>query len=134
MVMPNGDVFESTCDMLDVTSNHRPSIGWCLVDVHGHEHRWYVGDQPATVYRPGLKYETPSLVWVKDGEAYWEDDDEPHAVGHLECRLCGEHIQPGYMADTYRQYMPGLRRFRINGVEVLREEFEHRIRKVQAGL
>ena len=75
------------CDSIEVTSRHRPNPSWTAVDSHGHEHRWYVDGVPATSYNPMTKYETPTLVWVKDGEQWWSDDDEPHDVGHYECVL-----------------------------------------------
>ena len=65
----------------------------------------------------------PSLIWVKDGEEYYEDDDEPHPIGHLECRQCGEHIQPRSTADEFQQFAPGLRWFTIDGRRVSKDEF-----------
>jgi hypothetical protein len=121
------DIFETGCDLIDVTSLHRPDPRWRLVDAHGHEHRWYVDGKLAVSYRPEAHYETPTLVWIKDGEEYWEDDDEPHPVGHLECRECGERIEPGYTADDTTQQIPGLRWCRINGQLVSREEFDRRL-------
>lgn len=125
------DTLETGCDLLDVTSLHRPDTAWRFVDAHGHDHRWYVdGGGPggehisASGYSPQLRYITPTLIWVKDGEEYWEDDAEPDAVGHLECAQCGERIAPAYCADTTRQFIAGLRWFRINGRLVSREEFE----------
>ena len=82
---------------------------------------------PATNYNAVHDYVTPTLLWVKDGEEFWEDDDEPHDVGHLECRQCGEHVSPGYTADTYRVYIPGLRWYRINGESVSEQDFERRL-------
>lgn len=111
--------FESGCDMLEVTSLHRPNLSWHLIDDEGHGHRWL----PAGNYNPTIKYEVPSLVWVKDGEEYWEDDDEPHDVGHHECRLCGQRIEPGYCPDSSEQYISGLRWYRVDGRSVSREEF-----------
>ncbi len=127
---PSGDVFEVHTDMIDVSMLHRPDTAWKHVDANGHAHRWHVTGhaEPATSYAPPASYETPSLVWVKDGEEYWEDDDEPHDVGHLECRECGEHVSPGYTSDTTQQMIPGLRHYRINGQSVTREDFERRWR------
>ncbi len=85
-----------------------------------------MGAQPATAYRPLNRHETPTLIWVKDGEEYWEDDDEAHDVGHLECRQCGEHIEPRYKPDDTTQHIPGLRRYRINGESVSPDEFQRR--------
>jgi hypothetical protein len=124
-ISKSGDLFESG-NFLDVTSLHRPDTSWRQLDAHGHEHRWYVEGKPAVSYRPSDKHETPTLVWVKDGEAYWPDDDEPHDVGHLECRQCGEHIEPRYCADTTTQHIAGPRWYRINGESVSFDEFERR--------
>jgi hypothetical protein len=111
-------------DLIDVTSMHRPDTSWLMTDAHGHEHRWYSGGKPAGNYRPDEKYETPTLVWVKDGEEYWEDDDEPHDVGHLECGLCGEHVAPRYRSDSCRQCIAGRPWFRVDGRYVSEEEFQ----------
>lgn len=121
------NVFECYRDMIEVTSHHRPDTTWRFVDARDHEHRWYEGDRPARYYDPSLSYDTPTLIWVKDGEEYWQDDDEPHEVGHLECRQCGEHVNPGYKADDTRQYVAGIFHGRINGVFVSKEEFETRL-------
>ncbi len=102
-------VSEQMYDLIDVTSLRRPDTAWQFVDAHGHMHRWFNGSEPATTYNPESKYTTPSLKWVKDGESYWPDDDEPHDVGHLECSECGEHIKPGYRADDCQQFIRGLR-------------------------
>ncbi|MCR4375619.1 MAG: hypothetical protein NUW22_12300 [Acidobacteria bacterium] len=115
--------FETFCDVVEVTSIRRPDTSWRKVDQLGHSHCWYTDGAPADSYRPDHCYVTPSLVWVKDGETFYEDDDEPHDVGHLECRECGEKIEPGYTADTMSQHIPGMRRFRIDGVSVSEEEF-----------
>ena len=122
----NEDTFEIYRDMMDVTSMSRPNVGCILVDKAGHAHRWLEDGKLATHYNPSAHYEIPSLVWVKDGEKYWEDDDQPHDVGHHECRICGEHIVPPYCADTYQQYAPGLVHYKINGLSVSKEEFERR--------
>lgn len=118
--------FRMECDPIEVTMLHRPDTGWKFIDAAGHEHRWYVGDEPADRYDPMTRYGTPTLTWVKDGEEYWEGDDEPHPVGHLECRICGEHVQPQYKADECRQYIPGLKRCYIDDQPVSYDEFTRR--------
>ena len=124
---PSGQLlFESGCELVDVTSLHRPDTSWQVIDAQGHEHCWYVNGLPAGSYNPATTHETPTLVWIKDGEEYWEDDDEPHAVGHLECRQCGERLRPGYTADAYQVYVPGLRWYRIDGERVTEAEFMRR--------
>jgi len=121
------DVFELRRDMMDATSMYRPNVGLAIIDAAGHAHAWCNQDgTPATYYTPSARYDMPSIMWVKDGEEYYEEDDEPHDVGHNECRLCGEHIAPPYTADDYPVFVPGLAHCYINGVEVGREEFERR--------
>lgn len=120
--MKTTDVLECGCEPMEVTSMHRPDTGWKIVDAQGHEHRWHVNGTVATRYDPCLQYETPSLVWVKDGEAI-DEDGEPYDVGHSECLQCGEHIAPGYTADVYRCFVPGLRWYKIAGRLVSESEF-----------
>lgn len=122
----NGDVLEMSCDRIEVTSNHRPDTSWVVTDKVGHEHRWFANGSPASRYSPMDTHDVPTLVWVKDGEEYWAGDDEPHDVGHLECRQCGEHIRPRYTADDCRQYVHGLRRCCVNGLPVSLEEFQRK--------
>lgn len=127
----NGDVFEMSFDLMDVTSMRRPDETWRYTDVRGHLHQWFEDGQPMERYRPDRTHDTPTLVWVKDGEEYWEGDDEPHPVGHNECRECGEHIEPRYTADTTTQYVAGLLHCRINGQVATREEFERQFKESQ---
>ena len=119
--------FECGQELVDVTSNHRPDTSWHFTDAQGHEHRWYVEGKPAATYHPEATHDTPTLVWVKDGVEYWEDDDEPHDVGHLECRQCGESIAPAYTADAWVQHIGGLRWYRIDGQLVSEDEFRRRV-------
>jgi hypothetical protein len=123
----NGDVFESGCELVDVTSCYRPDPSWRYTDQSGHEHRWYVNGQPAESYSPTAQYSLPTLAWVVDYVAYYEDG-EPYDVGHYECAVCStERVQPRYTADTFTQYVPGLRWFRVNGESVSAEEFKRRM-------
>lgn len=124
--------FRVESDRIDVTSNHRPDTSWRFTDAAGHEHQWFADGTPASGYVPSAKHSTPTLKWVKDGEAYWPDDDEPHDVGHNECIQCGEHIEPRYTADTNSQYIAGPKYCYINDEPVSLEEFERRAR--EAGL
>lgn len=116
-------VLECHRDMIDVTSNHRPDIAWIFTDSNGHVHRWYDdNDKPSTVYRPIVSYSVPSIKWVKDGIGYYPDGSE-YEIGHYECILCGETVDPGYTADTVTQYVPGLTHYLVNGQAVSRDEF-----------
>lgn len=122
------DLFEYGCDMVDVTSISRPDTNWRFVDKADHEHRWHVvGKGVATSYDPNNRHEVPGLVWVKDGVEYLDDDGEPHYYGHSECAVCGDRVNPGYTPDDTRQFIPGLRYYRINGKHVDRDEFKRRL-------
>ena len=123
----DGTVLRSEVDMIDATMMHRPAVGWKHVDAAGHVHEWHVvkadgSRESATSYSPLQSYDVPSLAWVKDGEWY-DEDGEPHPVGHNECRQCAERIEPAYTADTCQQMVPGLRRYYINDEPVSREAF-----------
>lgn len=129
---PNGDVFRIETSLFEVTSLRRPDTGWRFTDAQGHEHRWFEDGQQADGYNPSAKHSTPTLKWVKTGEEYYDGDDEPHDVGHLECIQCGQRVDPKYTADTNRQYAKGLAYCYINDQCVPSEEFERRAR--EAGL
>lgn len=123
---PSGDVFESGCDMIDVTSNNRPDTNWKEIDANGHVHQWYVDGKPATGYRPGARHETPTLAWVKDGVGYYPDGSE-YDIGHYECAECRAPVRsPGMKPDMNTVYMPGLRWYTINGQHVSPDEFKRR--------
>lgn len=131
MLYMGGHRFEYHCDLIETTGISRPDTSWKFVDSHGHTHTWHqVMGGP---YGLQISYYTPTLVWVKDGEEWWEYDDEPHAVGHLECKQCGDHVKPGYCADTNRQYMAGLKHFLIDGESVSEHEFRRRLQEAQNG-
>lgn len=121
----SGDVFEMERDLIDVTSMHRPDVGWRFTDARGHLHQWFADGKPAVSYNPAETHDVPSLVWIKDGVGYYEDG-EPYDIGHNECRKCGEHIAPAYTSDTCTQYVAGLARYYINGEPVQPDEFKRR--------
>lgn len=116
-------VYSITRDMIDVTCLSRPDTSWKYIDRSGHVHRWYEKGRPATKYYPTAIYTTPTLVCIYDGAGYYEEG-EGYNIDHMECRLCGEPIEPVYTADTINQYMKGLSRYSIDGVLVSREEFK----------
>jgi hypothetical protein len=113
---PSGRVFECEVERIDVTCLHRPDDAWAFTDAAGHEHRWHFDGKPGT-YRPQAKADVPTLKWVRTGTGYYEDG-EPYAIGHHECRECGEHVTPQHTADSHRQYVPGLRYYSIDGQSV----------------
>lgn len=134
MMKAGDDVFESGCELMDVTSLSRPDPRWVHVDTHGHEHRWVNrAGVPATSYSPSESYDVPTLVRISDGVESFDDGDgyidEIH-VWHDECRLCGDRVDRGTTADTTTQYIPGMRWCRINGQGVTKQEFEARLKAI----
>jgi hypothetical protein len=123
----NGDVFETDCDLVDVTSMHRPDTSWRHVDTYGHTHRWFRDGQPADAYAPQGQYEVPTIRWVFESYGFYEDGTQ-YEIGHHECRQCGDRLEPRYTADSECQYVPGLRRYRINGEPVTAETFTARLK------
>ncbi len=117
--------FVTRCEPIDVTSTNRPDTGWCYIDKAGHEHRWYDGDEPASTYSPTKNYHLPTLRWVVDGMAAYPDGEE-YEEGHHECVYCGEHVLPSCTGDSFRQHIPGPVEYEIDGVPVLKDEFERR--------
>lgn len=125
------DVYELRRDAISVSSMlPRPDTSWHFFDAAGHDHRWCLtrsyGHPPAKSYNPIEGYVVPTIVWVKDGETWYEEDDEPTPIGHYECEECKEHIKPGYTTDTDERYIAGKLRCFINDKPVSREEFERR--------
>lgn len=122
MLHAGGRTFEIHQDLHEVTAMHRPDETWIFVDAQGHEHFW-VFDGVRGPYSVNANASVPSVVFVKTGEEYWEDDDEPHAVGYEACVQCGEKVVPRFCADQYTQYVRGLKRYRVDGESVSREAF-----------
>jgi hypothetical protein len=127
-ICKNGDVLRSTVDMIEVTSLSRPDEHWRFKDAAGHEHSWFAGGKPATFYQAIMAYDLPTLLRVEDTPG----DDEYPATGHYECRECHEHVQPGTAADSFQQFIPGLRRFYINDRSVSWERMQERVAQERA--
>jgi hypothetical protein len=125
--------FRTYCDQFEVTSMHRPNTSWRFTDAHGHEHRWHVtGDEhPATRYLPTETYDVPTLEWVKTGEEWIEDAEEPFEVGSYFCKVCGEEVDKGFTADDTRQFIPGMRHYTIDGESVSAEVFAAKVAEAQ---
>lgn len=124
----SGETFESYTDKIDVTRMSRPDTSWHFVDAAGHEHRWYHNGEPAKAYDPMHRHDLPTLERVLDPPMIDEEDldTDDYQRSHLECRICREHIRPGYTSDAYRTYIAGLTRYSINGASVSHEEFKAR--------
>lgn len=122
--------FEMECEPIEVTSISRPDERWAYTDPSGHMHRWEWEDDKRE-YRPGVSASVPTVRYVVDGVDVDECGDE-HEYGHHECVLCGAHVTIGTTADTCRQYMPGLKTYRVDGAIVSEAEFK-RIYNAQHG-
>jgi hypothetical protein len=110
---PKGTLSVSV-DVVEVTDMQpRPDKSWRYTDKQGHEH-----------YYDGYPVPYPTLTHVLD-ETYWcQDCRDDHTDGHLECRICGEHINPGLTGPSaFREYVPGLRHYKLDGVEITEERF-----------
>lgn len=125
------EIFQDV-DLLDVTSLHRVDPAWRFVDAQGHEHRWHdEHGYEAKDYSPSAHYHVPTVLKVDDEPEYAEDGEEI-PVWHYECRECRQVVDPGYTADTSRQFIPGMKRetILVDGLRVTREELQ----KLRVGL
>lgn len=109
-----GDVLRVEIEQVDITSG-LPTADrqWRYLDAAGHEHYWQA-EYP--------RY--PTLVEVKLGDPHWCD-----ACGDLEqdmqlvCKDCHEVIEPDMIpGDSFRRFIPGLRRYFLNDVEIGEEQ------------
>lgn len=127
----SGNTYRIERSMLEVTSMSRPDTDWKVLDAHGHEHRWYVESGgpdghhiSASRYSPQHRYITPTLNWIHERFAYYEDGSR-YSIGHYACAQCGERIEnPRTKADDCEQYVPGLARYYVNDRSVQPEEFK----------
>jgi hypothetical protein len=99
-------------DTIDVTPIQEPDPNWKFRDKQNHAHVWRMGnDIPPYV---------PTIRYVEDSPG---TEDHP-AIGHHECRICGEHVEVGFMATTVRKHVAGLRSYFINEEEVSKEKYD----------
>lgn len=61
-----------------------PDLDWRYVDNKGHGHFWSKGGKIL-----------PTLKKVVTGKGYFEDGSS-YDIWHMECKLCGAEIEPGY--------------------------------------
>ncbi len=120
---PVGELSVKT-DMIEVTDmGPRPDHGWTYTDKQGHEH-----------YYDGYPVPYPTLADVSDGWHYCPDCRDEHDDSHLECRICGEHIVPGMRGgDMSPQYVPGRRRFELDGTEISEARFTGLLNRYRPG-
>lgn len=108
-------VYRVECEQIEVTSlNPRPDPGWHYTDLAGHEHD----------HRRELLVETYDDP--DDDPVYIDEDGEEwNAPTHLECRECGEWIEPGTLPPSpFAEYVPGVVRYYRDDVEISETEFK----------
>lgn len=113
-------------EQIEVTTNlPRQDQNWRFTDAAGHEHRWVAGSEPDMPY--------PTLKRVVDS-TYWCDGcREEHDEAHLECRLCGEAIEPGMVGpEPFRKFIPGRRSAYLNGQPISGERAEELLAQARA--
>lgn len=101
-------------DVVDVPSlMGGPDHSWTYTDKMGHDH-----------YYDGYPVPYPTLVEISTG-AYWcQDCRDEHDRSHLECRICGEEIQPAMRGGSpFVERVPGRRWFELDGVEISEARF-----------
>lgn len=91
----------------------RPDPDWRYTDPAGHEH----DSSYALLIRVQDDPDEPPFYVDDDGEEW-------NAPDHLECRLCGEHIEPGTIGPSpFREFVPGPVRYYRDDVEITEAEF-----------
>jgi hypothetical protein len=86
----------------------RPDTMWRGVDAHGHEHRWMVDDE---------HWDIPTCVSREehvpcDGSCgNW--DCEGYDITVWECAVCGDRVEPRWVADTSVKSLPGPTRMSV---------------------
>ena len=118
----SGKWFEICRDLLDVTRISRPDTSWQYTDPYGHVHQWWCEGKPSDRYSPSERYELPTLVWVRTGTGYFPDG-EPYAIGDYVCVQCRNVVVPRFCPDTTKQYILGMLHYRVDGLEVTKDEF-----------
>lgn len=111
--MPEG-VLSMEAEMVEAPSmGGGPDHNWTYTDKLGHDH-----------YYDGYPVPYPTLVDVSDGTYYCADCHDEHDRSHLECRICGEEIEPAVRGgNTFMQWVPGRRRFTLDGAEITEARF-----------
>lgn len=83
---------------------------WRFTDAAGHVHH--------CEYAAPDHY--PTLITVLDASWWCEDCHDEHDDTHLECRQCGQEIQPGMTGPGIR-YIAGLTTYTLDGEEITEE-------------
>lgn len=99
-------------EMIDVTSGlPRPDETWSYIDRQGHGHRYDNG--------------YPTLVEVVDRTYWCADCNDEHQDTHLECRICGESIEPGMRGPSpFREFAPGRTAYYLNDEPISPERYQ----------
>ena len=94
----NGPTYRTEVEQIELTSyGPQPDPDWRCTDHAGHEH----DASRETLVMVQDDPDEPPFYTDEDGEEY-------NAPTHLECRLCGEHIEPGVVGPSpFRSFIPG---------------------------
>lgn len=79
---------KNICSLYD---SYKPDPAWNYQDRAGHIHRWDLAAKKVHSIKRVIDQVIPHCC---DGN-YWEEE-----ISHLECRECGEVIEPGYLIDV----------------------------------
>jgi hypothetical protein len=107
---PDGELIISR-DLIRVDYLSDLDRNWEFTDAAGHQHHC---DYDAADHYPTLRDVTDGAYWCGDCR-------EEHGDSHWECRLCGEHIQPG-LTGPGTIYRPGMISATFNGHPVSMEQ------------
>lgn len=103
---PRAGVLTVEVEAIEVTTLTKPDPSWSTVDRAGHFHA------TAPVQERGLRrveYPTLDVRSVHHDCAGCEDDEEceGYDVSEYACRICGETVSPGVLANMFREMAPG---------------------------
>lgn len=114
----NGHEFSIERSMIDASVMSAPDPNWKQVDRNGHVHVWHFDAEG--------RASTPTLKFVRTG-SWFSEDGEEYPEGHRVCLLCEELVVPEVRVE--RRSVPGITRYRIDGQDVRKEEFERRYKE-----
>ncbi len=115
-----GHTLEIQREVIDVTPMAEPDPGWTFTDRAGHTHGYTDGapDGPYTT----LEYRTVH-DHADDGECD-ADGDQEFCYPVLVCKRCAQPVRPGTRAPLFRQNMPGMTTYLIDGEPVSKQAAE----------
>jgi hypothetical protein len=112
-----GHTLEIQREVIDVTPMAEPDPAWTYTDRAGHTHGYTDGapDGPYTT----LEYRTVH-DHADDGECD-ADGNQEFCYPVLVCKRCAQPVRPGTRAPLFRQNMPGMTTYLIDGEPVSKQ-------------